>query len=235
MVTLPLVLLAVMSVVAGVWFIDPLLFDGYFGKAITVASHHPAMANWPRMARLGGLRAARLHLGAVPAAAGRLRGRLVLLAGEPVVPAAFTGVAPLYRLLDNEYYFVRLNENVIARFTRALGRGLWQGGDRGLIDGLIINGSARLVGAAAATRLLQSGYIYHYAFAMIIGIMVFFTFLRLDGSLMASEMASSTLPWLTLSIFVPIFFGLLVLLVGRTTIRDRPGCCRWSAPSPGCW
>jgi NADH-quinone oxidoreductase subunit L len=113
---------------------------------------------------------------------------LLLLAGfvvawycwlvNPSVPAALArSLAPVYRLLDNKYYFDWFNENVIARFARALGRGLWQGGDRGLIDGLIINGSARLVGAAAsAARLLQSGYIYHYAFAMIIGIMVFLTF-----------------------------------------------------------
>ncbi|MGX5658394.1 NADH-quinone oxidoreductase subunit L [Castellaniella ginsengisoli] len=178
-VTLPLVLLAVMSVVAGVWFIDPLLFDGYFGKAITVASHHPAMAELAH--EWHGWVAFALHgFTSVPF--------LLLLAGfvvawycwlvNPSVPAAFArGLAPVYRLLDNKYYFDWFNENVIARFARALGRGLWQGGDRGLIDGLIINGSARLVGAAAATaRLLQSGYIYHYAFAMIIGIMVFLTF-----------------------------------------------------------
>ncbi len=139
------------------------------------------------------------------------------------MPAAIArSLAPIYRLLDNKYYFDWFNEHVIARLARALGRGLWQGGDRGIIDGLIVNGSARLVGwvAAATARLLQSGYIYHYAFAMIIGIMVFLTFFVLDGSLMASEMASSTLPWLTLSIFVPIFVGLLVLLVGRD---DNPG------------
>ena len=152
-VTLPLVLLAMMSVVAGVWFIDPLLFDGYFGKAITVASHHPAMAELAH--EWHGWVAFALHgFTSVPF--------LLLLAGfvvawycwlvNPSVPAAFArGLAPVYRLLDNKYYFDWFNENVIARFARALGRGLWQGGDRGLIDGLIINGSARLVGAAAAT------------------------------------------------------------------------------------
>src|SRR5690606_29818204 len=97
---------------------------------------------------------------------------------NPSVPAAMArSLAPVYRLLDNKYYFDWFNENVLARLARALGRGLWQGGDRGLIAGLIINGSAKLVAAAAAAaRLLQSGYIYHYAFAMIIGIMVLLTF-----------------------------------------------------------
>jgi NADH-quinone oxidoreductase subunit L len=178
-VTLPLSLLAVMSVVAGVWFIDPLLFNGYFGQAITVLAGHPAMAElghewhgWVAFA-LHGFTSVPFYL---------------LLAGfvvawycwliNPALPAALARqFAPVYRLLDNKYYFDWFNEQVIARLVRALGRGLWQGGDRGLIDGIIINGSARFVGLVAATgRLMQSGYIYHYAFAMIIGIMVFLTF-----------------------------------------------------------
>ncbi|MGB6007586.1 NADH-quinone oxidoreductase subunit L [Castellaniella sp.] len=178
-VTLPLVILAFMSVVAGIWFVDPLLFNGYFGKSITVLTQHPAMAalaeEWHGWVGFG------LHgLTSVPF--------LLLLAGfvvawycwliNPAVPAAIArAFAPVYRLLDNKYYFDWFNEQVLARFARNLGRGLWQGGDRGIIDGIVVNGSARLVGAAAATtRLLQSGYIYHYAFAMIIGIMVFLTF-----------------------------------------------------------
>jgi NADH-quinone oxidoreductase subunit L len=178
-VTLPLSVLAVMSVVAGVWFVDPLLFNGYFGKSITVLAQHPAMAalaeEWHGWVGFG------LHgLTSVPF--------LLLLAGfvvawycwlvNPSVPAAMARrLAPIYRLLDNKYYFDWFNEQVLARLVRGLGHGLWQGGDRGIIDGLIVNGSARLVGATAATaRLLQSGYIYHYAFAMIIGIMVFLTF-----------------------------------------------------------
>ncbi|WP_322996762.1 NADH-quinone oxidoreductase subunit L [Castellaniella sp.] len=178
-VTVPLVILAFMSVVAGVWFVDPLLFDGYFGQSITVLAQHPAMA--ALTAEWHGWVAYGLHgFTAFPI--------VLLLAGlvvawycwlvNPAVPAACARVfAPVYRLLDNKYYFDWFNEQVVARFARALGRGLWQGGDRGIIDGIIVNGSARLVGATAATaRLLQSGYIYHYAFAMIIGIMVFLTF-----------------------------------------------------------
>ncbi|MFT0534041.1 NADH-quinone oxidoreductase subunit L [Castellaniella hirudinis] len=178
-VTLPLVILAFMSVVAGVWFVDPLLFNGYFGDSITVLAQHPAMAALAE--EWHGWVAFSLHgFTALPF--------VLLLAGlvvawycwlvNPAVPAAFARVfAPVYRLLDNKYYFDWFNEQIVARFARALGRGLWQGGDRGIIDGILVNGSARLVGAASATmRLLQSGYIYHYAFAMIIGIMVFLTF-----------------------------------------------------------
>jgi NADH-quinone oxidoreductase subunit L len=75
----------------------------------------------------------------------------------------------------------RINEVVFAGGARLLGRGLWKGGDQALIDGLAVNGSARLVGwVAGVSRLLQSGYIYHYAFAMLVGIaLVLFAFLTL--------------------------------------------------------
>ena len=80
-------------------------------------------------------------------------------------------------MLDNKYYADWFNEEVIARAARCIGHGFWKGGDRGLIDGLIVNGSARVVGmVAAVSRHLQSGYIYHYAFAMIIGMLALLTF-----------------------------------------------------------
>ena len=83
----------------------------------------------------------------------------------------------MYKLLDNKYYADWFNEQVLGRLALGIGRGLWQGGDRGLIDGIFVNGSARVVGwVAAVSRHLQTGYIYHYAFAMIIGIMAFLTF-----------------------------------------------------------
>lgn len=97
---------------------------------------------------------------------------------NPRVPAAiqstFSGV---YKLLENKYYVDWINEQIIARGARCLGYGLWQTGDRGIIDGVLVNGSARVVGwVAAISRHLQSGFIYHYAFAMIIGIMALVTF-----------------------------------------------------------
>jgi NADH-quinone oxidoreductase subunit L len=71
----------------------------------------------------------------------------------------------------NKYYFDWFNENVLARATRGLGFGLWKFGDQTLIDGALVNGSARAVGLlAVVTRRVQSGYLYHYAFAMIIGL-----------------------------------------------------------------
>ena len=97
---------------------------------------------------------------------------------NPKVPAAIKrNLSGINRILDNKYYADWFNEQVVARGARCLGHGFWKGGDRGLIDGLIVNGSARLVGwVAAVSRHLQSGYIYHYAFAMIIGIMALLTF-----------------------------------------------------------
>ncbi|KAG1072952.1 hypothetical protein G6F40_017489 [Rhizopus arrhizus] len=94
------------------------------------------------------------------------------------VPAAIkSSLSGVNKVLENKYYVDWVNEQIIARGMRALGRGLWNTGDRGIIDGLLVNGSARVVGwVAAVSRHLQSGFIYHYAFAMIIGIMALVTF-----------------------------------------------------------
>jgi len=107
---------------------------------------------------------------------------------RPDIPAAIARrFAPLYRLLENKYYLDRINEIVFAGGARLLGRGLWKGGDLALIDGLAVNGSAKLVGwLAAVIRRLQSGYIYHYAFAMLVGVgVVLFFFLTLPYVLSA--------------------------------------------------
>jgi len=78
---------------------------------------------------------------------------------------------PLIVILENKYYFDWFNENVLAAGARLLGRGLWKGGDQGLIDGLAVNGSARLVGAVASVvRLVQTGHLYWYALVMILGV-----------------------------------------------------------------
>jgi NADH-quinone oxidoreductase subunit L len=79
--------------------------------------------------------------------------------------------ARTYRLLVNKYYFDWFNENVVAAGVRNFGTGLWKRGDETVIDGWLVNGSARAVASLAlVARRLQSGYLYHYAFAMIIGL-----------------------------------------------------------------
>ena len=91
---------------------------------------------------------------------------------RPDLPDAISKrFARTYRLLDNKYYFDWFNENVVAAGVRSFGTGLWKRGDEVAIDGVLVNGTARAIGAIAAlVRHLQTGYLYHYAFAMIIGL-----------------------------------------------------------------
>jgi NADH-quinone oxidoreductase subunit L len=80
-------------------------------------------------------------------------------------------VQPLYALLENKYYMDWINENILARGARGLGRVLWKGGDEAIIDGAAVNGSARLVGVfSVLARRLQTGFLYHYALGMIVGV-----------------------------------------------------------------
>jgi NADH-quinone oxidoreductase subunit L len=86
------------------------------------------------------------------------------------------GVGPIYTILDRKYGFDELYSFLFGRGARAVGTGLWKGGDVGVIDGVFVNGSARAIGwIASVIRYFQSGYIYHYAFTMIIGILVLLT------------------------------------------------------------
>lgn len=179
-VWLPLVLLAIPSVVIGFMTIDPMLFGDFFKGAIVIdEGRHPAMKelaeafHGPVAMALHGLSAAPFWL----ALAGVVLSWYMYMI-NPAVPAAIKrAFGPVYRLLENKYYMDWFNENVIARATRALGTGLWKGGDQGIIDGAIVNGSWRLVGRiAGVVRWAQSGYIYHYAFAMLLGIFILMTY-----------------------------------------------------------
>jgi len=96
---------------------------------------------------------------------------------QPSIPAAIQArFGWLYRLLDNKYYLDWFNEHVIAAGARLTGMGLWKGGDVGLIDGALVNGSARMVGAIAQfTRRLQTGHLYTYALVMLLGVFALMT------------------------------------------------------------
>ena len=179
-VTLPLILLAIPSVVIGFITIEPMLFGTFLKDAIIVDPiRHPAMAelaklfHGPAQMALHGLSTAPFWL----AVAGVALAYYLYLV-NPALPAAIKRrVEPLYALLDNKYYLDWFNENVLARGVRALGYGLWKGGDQRLIDGALVNGSWKLVGwVSSMVRRLQSGYIYHYAFGMIIGVFVLMTY-----------------------------------------------------------
>jgi NADH-quinone oxidoreductase subunit L len=172
-VTLPLVLLAIPSVVIGWPVVGALLFGDYFGSAVYVAPAHDVLArlgehyHGPWAFVLHGLQSPILGL----AAAGVMLAWYLYLKQPQLAGRLRERAGWLYTLLVNKYYLDAFNERVIAGGSRALGGLLWRGGDVAIIDGAAVNGSARLVGwLANAARGLQSGYLYHYAFATIIGL-----------------------------------------------------------------
>jgi NADH-quinone oxidoreductase subunit L len=173
-VTLPLVLLAIPSVVIGYITLQPMLYGDFFKDSILVdPTRHGAMAEMAE--HFHGAMAMALHgLTALPfwlALAGVVTAYVFYMM-KPEIPAAIQArFGFIYRLLENKYYMDWINENLLAPAARAVGRGLWKGGDVALIDGAIINGSAKGIGAlASVTRLLQSGYLYWYALVMIVGV-----------------------------------------------------------------
>ncbi len=179
-VTVPLVLLAIPSVVIGFMTITPMLFGDFFKDAIFIHSEkHPVMDELAH-AFHGPVAMAVHALSSAPfwlALAGVVTAWYMYLV-NPAVPAAFARILrPLVVVLENKYFLDWINENILARGARALGTGLWKVGDRGLIDGLLVNGSWKLVGwASAQVRKFQSGYLYHYALVMILGVFVLMTY-----------------------------------------------------------
>ena len=179
-VTLPLILLAIPSVIGGWPGIGPLLFGDYFREAIVVAPAHDVLGHLER--EFHGPAAFVVHGLSGPAvwlaAAGVLAAWFLFLKRPSLAAVLREKSGGLYTLLENKYYFDWFNENVIAAGSRKLGMALWKGGDVAIIDGAAVNGSARLIGwVANLGRGLQSGYLYHYAFATIIGLSVLLAWL----------------------------------------------------------
>ena len=186
-VTVPLVLLAIPSIIIGALAADSMITGEYFKGVITVfADKHPAMAalaehwhGWVAMA-LHGFTSLPFWL----MVAGIATAWYFYLV-NPAIPArlqqTFKGI---YTILENKYYLDRFNEWFFAGGARRLGSGLWKRGDQGLIDGLVVNGSARLVGwFSRVLRQGQTGFLNHYAIAMIIGLaFLLFWFLPLLAS-----------------------------------------------------
>jgi len=183
-VTVPLVLLAIPSVVIGWMTVKPLLFGGYFGSSIHVAESRNVLAEIGVHGADAG--AFLIHgVKGLPvdlSLAGVLVAWLLYLRRPDLLAQATGRLRAFVRVLVNKYYFDDLNEKVIAPAARGLGKGLWKLGDEILIDGLLVNGSARTVGwLAGVVRRVQSGYLYHYAFAMIIGLAAMLGWLLLKG------------------------------------------------------
>jgi NADH-quinone oxidoreductase subunit L len=175
-VTAPLILLAIPSVVIGFVTIGPMLYGDFFKDVIFVSESHHAMKELA--AEFHGAWAMGVHaftsMPFVLALAGVVSSYYCYLV-NPKVPAWFYNkFHGIYTILDNKYFMDKFNETVFGKGMVLLGRGLWNAGDRTLIDGLIVNGSARLVGwFAGVIRYFQTGYIYHYAFVMILGVLGF--------------------------------------------------------------
>ena len=172
-VTLPLIALAVPSVVLGGLTIGPMLFGDVFKGVITVDPSHPAMATLA--SHYHGAIALALHsVQTWPfwlALAGVVASGYMYLVKPSIPEALKQRFAALHHVLDQKYFMDRINEVVFAGGARLLGGQLWKRTDQGLIDGLLVNGSARVVAAVASImRIGQTGYLYHYAIAMILGV-----------------------------------------------------------------
>jgi len=178
-ITLPLILLAIPSLAIGMFTIGPMLYGKWFDGAIVVGENHHAMEKLAE--EFHGALAMGVHgFTGLPfwlALAGVVVAWYLYLVNTALPDKILARTGWLYRLLDNKYYMDRINEVVFAAGARRLGGGLWRRGDQSVIDGIIVNGSARLVGwFAGVVRTLQSGYIYHYAFAMIIGVLALMSY-----------------------------------------------------------
>jgi len=179
-VWVPLVLLAIPSVVIGYLTIDPMLFGDFFKGAIFI--DHEKHAGMEELAKAfhGPVEMALHSLTSLPlwlALSGVALSYYMYMI-NPALPTAIKKMAsPIYSLLENKYYLDWFNENVLARGARALGTGLWKGGDQMLIDGAVVNGSWKLVGwISGGVRKVQTGYLYHYALVMILGVFVLMTY-----------------------------------------------------------
>ncbi len=173
-VTVPLILLAIPSVVIGYLTIGPMVHGEFFKDAIFVNHEvHHAMRELGE--EFHGAFAMALHsLQTLPlwlAVAGVVVSYWFYMI-SPAIPAAIARTfRPIVTILENKYYMDWFNENVLARAARAIGTGLWKAGDQGVIDGVLINGSARTVGGIAGlVRLIQTGHLYWYALVMILGV-----------------------------------------------------------------
>ena len=178
-VTIPLIMLAFFSLAAGFLFIEPLVFGGFFAESIKVLPAHDVVKEVGEQ-----------YNGLGPFIAHGLQSAPFLLAVAGIVTAWFMYVrlphlpgrvrekaGAIYTLLLRKYFVDEFNEFVFAGGARAIGRLFWKIGDVKLIDGLAVNGTARVIGwVSTVIRHIQSGYVYHYAFAMILGLFLLITF-----------------------------------------------------------
>ena len=172
-VTLPLILLAIPSLLIGYLAIEPMLFGDFFKNVIFVGENHQAMAELHE--EFHGAAAMGMHaISTLPfwLAFSGVALSWFFYMKRPDIPAAIQrNAGAIYRLLENKYYLDDIYFGLFAKGSRALGFVFWKLGDVFLIDGLLVNGAAKLVGwFARLSRVVQTGYVYHYAVAMIAGL-----------------------------------------------------------------
>ena len=173
-VTGPLIALAIPSFFIGGFTIEYMLFGDYFGGAVYIAEHHRGLeiVGQGFKSAIGfvehGFAGPAFYL----AAAGVIAAWYMYLHNPAMADRMKTLFAVPYKILDEKYYADKANEVVFGAGSRNLANGLWKYGDTLFIDGVLVNGSARVVGwFAGIVRQLQTGLLYHYAFAMIIGVL----------------------------------------------------------------
>ena len=181
-VTIPLILLAIPSVVIGYLTIDPMLFGGFFDGAIQVAPEHDVVGRMgehfhgPWSFALHGLAGLAFWL----MLAGVASAWFIYMKRPDIAQSLRRRYGTIYDILNRKYGFDDFYQAFFAAGSRRLGQGIWKYGDAGLIDGLMVNGTAKTIGwFAAKVRYVQSGYLYHYAFAMIVGLLGLLTWMIL--------------------------------------------------------
>ena len=176
-VTLPLVILAIPTIAAG-WMIGPFVFGDYFNNAIHVLPHHNAIEKLgAEFTGIGGMMVHALSTAPFWLSAAGIFTAWYLYRVRTDIPRKIKArCSSLYNLLNRKYYIDEFYSWLFVGGTRALGTALWKHGDIKLIDGFLVNGTARVVALTAAfVRRFQTGYIYHYAFTMIVGIFIILT------------------------------------------------------------
>ncbi len=181
-VTIPLIALAIPSVFIGWYTVEPLLVQNWLGDAITVKPeqdtlHHLA-AHWHGQREFirHGMQAAPFWLSMAGLVLAAYYWSYVLQRNPKIDVELQQRGGWLTRLLEDKYGFDDFNQRVFAGGSQRIGRFLWKSSDQRMIDDAVVNGSARAVGwLAGVVRQLQTGLLYHYAFAMILGLVVLLT------------------------------------------------------------
>ncbi len=172
-ITLPLILLAIPSVFIGWLTIKPLLFNDFFGNAIWVTEAHQIFEAAEYHGVLAFIEHGMMQLPFWLAMAGLATAYFLYLV-KPELPSVIAQRFQIvYRILVNKYGFDEFYQAIFAGGTRDIGNNLWKTGDLKLIDGMMVNGTAAVVGfLSSVVRHLQTGYLYHYAFTMMLGLAV---------------------------------------------------------------